>query len=570
MRRYQLLMQNFNYDKLKKYAGEKLIDHLIEWLPNNTSIYQKSILISIIEKINLNDLLSKKEFMKDILSASSVSDICNLCLENGVAIDKQRPELMINKLVNNPWKRSKINESIVNYLEIPFDPFALSEVYSIKPLEYIENSERFYELFDYQFFIKQRALNILNSANYLERLLIHMPTGTGKTKTASHIICNYIVNSMHKKGLVIWIAHSQELLNQAIDTFSKTWKHLGNGELSIFRLWNNHVLPSDFKDGIVFCGVQKLISIKNNDPQAFAQLHDLARLIIFDEAHRALASETMDVVEKLMIKMPHDEDRSLIGLTATPGRDSDIDSEENRRLAAMFGSNLLNIDIDLVEGLNKSNLEVLNSATEKNIIRYLQNRKILSKLIVEKVEYQKDFTSKQINALKKYIKANKNIDYSPKQLQILAENKARNKTIINTIKKYADMGCPIIVFAISVEHAKILSAMLTLDSYNNSLVVGESSCNREEAIRKFKDPDDDTNIIINYGVLTTGFDSTNIKCVFITRPTKSIVLYSQMVGRGLRGPLMGGNEECYLVDIKENIEGFNNEEIFDYFANYWK
>ena len=43
-----------------------------------------------------------------------------------------------------------------------------------------------------------------------------------------------------------------------------------------------------------------------------------------------------------------------------------------------------------------------------------------------------------------------------------------------------------------------------------------------------------------------------------------------MVGRGLRGPLMGGNEECYLVDIKENIEGFNNEEIFDYFANYWK
>lgn len=78
------------------------------------------------------------------------------------------------------------------------------------------------------------------------------------------------------------------------------------------------------------------------------------------------------------------------------------------------------------------------------------------------------------------------------------------------------------------------------------------------------------NILINYEVLTTGFDATNIKCVFITRPTKSIILYSQMLGRGLRGKLMGGNENCLLIDIKDNLEEYSSESMaFKYFNNYW-
>ena len=77
------------------------------------------------------------------------------------------------------------------------------------------------------------------------------------------------------------------------------------------------------------------------------------------------------------------------------------------------------------------------------------------------------------------------------------------------------------------------------------------------------------NILINYEVLTTGFDSTNIRCVFITRPTQSIVLYSQMLGRGLRGPMMGGNEECLLVDIKDNLGRYDADMAFSHFDAYW-
>ena len=129
---------------------------------------------------------------------------------------------------------------------------------------------------------------------------------------------------------------------------------------------------------------------------------------------------------------------------------------------------------------------------------------------------------------------------------------------------------PTIVFACSVQHGQLLSSMLSLENIPNALVIGDMApMDREEAIRKFKDRSDDTNIIINYEVLTTGFDATNIECVFITRPTQSIVLYSQMLGRGLRGPQMGGKAECLLVDIKDNLEQYDENMAFSHFNNYW-
>ena len=91
---------------------------------------------------------------------------------------------------------------------------------------------------------------------------------------------------------------------------------------------------------------------------------------------------------------------------------------------------------------------------------------------------------------------------------------------------------------------------------------------RRKAIDDFKSGK--VNFIINYEILTTGFDSTKIECVFITRPTKSVILYSQMIGRGLRGPKMGGKSECLLIDVEENLLCFNENKAFKYFNSYWR
>ena len=161
-------------------------------------------------------------------------------------------------------------------------------------------------------------------------------------------------------------------------------------------------------------------------------------------------------------------------------------------------------------------------------------------------------------------------DFCSTALEIIGKNRSRNRAIMVKLRELSAEGTPTIVFACSVAHAKLLSYMLKREDIPNALVIGDMSpSDRAEAISSFKDRDNPINILINYEVLTTGFDSTNIKCVFITRPTQSIVLYSQMLGRGLRGPQMGGNEECLLVDIKDNLGKFDADMAFGHFDAYW-
>ena len=55
---------------------------------------------------------------------------------------------------------------------------------------------------------------------------------------------------------------------------------------------------------------------------------------------------------------------------------------------------------------------------------------------------------------------------------------------------------------------------------------------RQRKLKLFKE--NKIQVITNFNVLTTGFDAPNIEVVVIARPTLSVVLYSQMIGRGLR------------------------------------
>lgn len=266
------------------------------------------------------------------------------------------------------------------------------------------------------------------------------------------------------------------------------------------------------------------------------------------------------------------ENRSLIGLTATPGRTTE-DSYDNNLLTNMFGGKLIHIDSDILNQINYGKLKALNTVAEENIIKYFQERRILAKMIPEKLKYKQQFTEQELQILGSALKdmGFDDKEYTEAQLTILARNKERNLAIMEKLRSLNIERKPTIVFACSVEHAKMLSAMLTLEGIRNSLVLGEmDSMDRKNAIEVFKKRDSGVDIIINYEVLTTGFDSKNIKCVFITRPTKSIVLYSQMLGRGLRGPLMGGNEECILVDVDDNLQAFDNETAFSHFNDYWR
>src|SRR4029079_6508395 len=118
----------------------------------------------------------------------------------------------------------------------------------------------------------------------------------------------------------------------------------------------------------------------------------------------------------------------------------------------------------------------------------------------------------------------------------------------------------VIVFAASVHHARVLSGVLTARGRESSVVTGEThSVTRDRVIRRFRSPGSDRITLCNYGVLTTGFDAPATSAAVIARPTKSLVLYRQMVGRATRGVRAGGNPTAEIVTVVDpQLPGFGS------------
>ncbi len=560
----------FSVSQLKAYLGQELIDSLLEWNNGVEGFLSKSRLSEMILCIHGTGLLKDKSFRRNLIG-SMPEQAVNRFTAFLPQTDGSNLEQIAIDVSNASWKKSDINEYFLRMLGYESDDIFEKKEEAGESLETITSFDKFYELLDYQYIIRQRALNILTSPYGLRRFLIHMPTGTGKTKTATHIICHHYNYNLHKKGLVIWIAHTSELLQQAYDTFKGVWKNIGNGSIKMYKLWGDYNVDDTDEqlNGFMVCGIQKLQSINSNNPELLNKLINHARLIVYDEAHKASAPETRQIVEKFMVRNENSEDRALMGLSATPGKTTE-DSFDNQLLVSMFGNKIIEIDTKLMNAVNMSAQEAINTPAEKDIIRYFQNRGVLSKIKKEELIYDEEISDAEINKIRIVAKDNGYDDFSKAVLERIGKNKSRNLRIMQRLRELNRDNIPTIVFACSVKHGQLLSAMLTLEDIPNALIIGNmSSKERADSIRRFKDRDDNLNILINYEVLTTGFDATNIQCVFIARPTQSIVLYSQMLGRGLRGPQMGGNEECLLIDVKDNLKQYNENMAFSHFTNYW-
>lgn len=564
-------MKSLSTESLKSYLGEDLVESLLEWHTGDGPFATKARLVDMILSIHGLSILRNRDFRKELLKTfpDNLYDFrVSLPKKYETETDK---EILVEVISSTSWANNNVTGQFLRLLNYQFDEVFEKKEELDDSVSEISSHDKFYELLDYQYIIRQKALTILNSEYSLRRFLIHMPTGTGKTKTATHIICHHYNYNLKKDGLVLWVAHTKELLQQAYDTFVSVWKNIGNGNIKTYKLWDeyNVDVPEEGFNGFMVCGIQKLQSIKSNNPELFDAIVKDTRLFVFDEAHKALATETKTVVESFMRKFDGMPDRALMGLSATPGRTTEL-SIDNDLLARMFGNKIISIDTKLMNAVSMSAQEAANAEVEKDVIKYFQKRGVLSTVTKEELVYAEQLSDAELNQIKVVANNNGYDDFSTKALEVIGKNKNRNLRILQKLRELNYQKLPTIVFACSVKHAQLLSAMLSLEDIPNRVVVGDmSSKERREAIASFKDTTNDMNILINYEVLTTGFDATNIKCVFIARPTQSIVLYSQMLGRGLRGPQMGGSKDCLLVDIKDNLKQFDENMAFSHFDNYW-
>ena len=390
-----------------------------------------------------------------------------------------------------------------------------------------------YALFDHQRTAEREVLDALRSPE--RRVLLHMPTGAGKTRTALHVVASEL--RRREPTIILWLAYSEELCEQAATEFEQAWSYLGDRTVDMYRFWGDRTVDiSDVRDGFMVAGLAKTYEKVKRDAQFVTRLADRTSMVVIDEAHQAIADTYRFLLDLLVERSDH---TSLMGLTATPGR-SWNDPEADEELSNFFRR-------------RKVTLQVSGYG---NPVDYLIDHGYLAKPLFRPISYTEGERLDERHV--KLIAVS--LDVPEDVLRQLAEDEKRNLLVVNAVENLTRQHERILVFAATVDHARLLAAVLQARGFDASAVTGATPRDeRSRMIHRYKNNDPEPRIICNYGVLTAGFDAPRTSAAVIARPTKSLVLYSQMVGRATRGPRAGGNTEAEIVTVVDtNLPGFGD------------
>jgi superfamily II DNA or RNA helicase len=421
-------------------------------------------------------------------------------------------------------------------------------------IEEIEPHVPLPELHEYQQELVTGIHQTLRSDDGQNRAIMSLPTGAGKTRTVVEALLTWWGSDSEIKPYLLWLAQSDELCEQAVEAFREVWiDRGGKGErktLRIFRCWGTHdALPEAYGSGVVVASIQKLyeMSLSGEQRDGLVRFASDTAAVVVDEAHHAIAISYTNVLEIFGITFGRGigSPTPLLGLTATPYRGSD--AEENRRLARRFLGRLL-----------------IPASLGDDPIRVLRERRVLSR-----VDHRELRTGRTFALTPGELERFEQLGQLPGSfLRKVGEDAERNALLLKTILDLPPEW-PILCFGCSVEHASALAVLLRRQGRSAAVVAGTTRrATRRYLIDEFRAGR--LQVLCNFGVLTTGFDAPKIRAVVIARPTTSVVLYEQMIGRGMRGPLNGGTEECTVIDLADNITRFRGQMAYVRMREFWQ
>ena len=402
-----------------------------------------------------------------------------------------------------------------------------------------------YGLFEHQRRAVSELIPILQEGD--RRAVLHLPTGVGKTRTAMHVVASFLTDN--DPSVVVWLASGRELLEQAGAAFKEAWSHLGTRPVQIGIVHGQrHLDFEDFTDGILVVGLAKAWSLlSGTDAHWTMKVASRTCLVVFDEAHQSVARTYRQITDELTV----DYRCALLGLTATPGRTwNDID--EDGKLAEFYGH-------------NKVTLRVPGD----NPIRYLVDQGYLARPTFRTLLAEPGVAI-DAQDLKRIASS---LDIPEKTLASLSMSDQYVAAVLDAVEDLLSKDHKrILVFAASVLLARVLAAVMTARGIEAHALTGESSERiRTHAVRVFRSDLTRPIVLLNFGVLTTGFDAPKATAAVIARPTTSLVLFSQMVGRAIRGPLAGGTDNCEVITVVDTrLPGFGDiAEAFSNWEDVW-
>ena len=400
-------------------------------------------------------------------------------------------------------------------------------------------------LHDYQRRVVGKVRGLIRSDGTLgeRRGMISMPTGSGKTRVAVQAI----VEAMREDGFrggILWVADRDELCEQAVEAWRQVWASEGPQaqRLRISRMWAGQPQPLPTSEmHVIVATIQTLSAKVLNQPGSYEFLADF-NLLVFDEAHRSVAPTFTSVMEELgLTRWRRAHEPLLIGLTATPYRGHD--ERETARLVNRYGSNRLD------KG-------AFTSDDPQTVIRELQSMRVLAQADHATIE------GGQFSLSDDELLQSQQVPWLPRGVEDrIADDPGRTRRIIRAYVERIDPDWPTLVFATSVEHSQTVAALLTQEGIKARAVSASTETSiRRRVVEEFRAGE--IKALVNYGIFREGFDAPKTRAIVVARPVYSPNLYFQMIGRGLRGVKNGGNDQCLILNVRDNIENFERKLAF--------
>ena len=316
--------------------------------------------------------------------------------------------------------------------------------------------------------------------------LLYHATGTGKTTTA-------VLDAKRCGGRVLFIAHTQELVDQATKRFRELWVNTTVGRYcEAIKQPRAHVVCASVQSVALH-----LEEFKDDDFD----------YLIVDEAHHAAA----DTYQKVLAYF---KPAFTLGLTATPERADD-----------------------------KSILEIFKNTAHKLDIQTAVEIGELVPVRCIRIHTNIDLTKVRFNS----------VQYNIRDLESKIYVPERNKLIVDTWMQYVKDKRSV-VFCASVKHAEQIAELFRAQGIQAAAVSGGmKKSERMEFQEKFVNRE--IQVLCACDLLNEGWDCPEIEVLFMARPTMSKVLYTQQLGRGMR--LYAGKESLMVFDFVDNASQYN-------------
>ncbi|MCW8348567.1 DEAD/DEAH box helicase [Vibrio sp. ZSDZ65] len=341
--------------------------------------------------------------------------------------------------------------------------------------------------------------------------VIVLPTGAGKSLVIADL-------ARLARGRVLVLAHVKELVEQ------NHAKYEGYGLTG--SIFSAGLGRKETSEQVVFASVQSVVRNLEHFANQFS-------LLVIDECHRVPEVKTSSYQKVITHLSEINPGIKILGLTATP-----------YRLGVGW------IYQYHTKGLVRSDEpRFFKDCIFELPIQYLLDEGFLTPAkLIDAPVLSYDFSQLKPTSMGKYKESELDL--------VIEQSKRATPQIIEQIIRYSEDKQGIMIFAATVRHAQEILSLLP--EQGSQIVIGDTPTpERDSIINDFKEKR--LKYLVNVSVLTTGFDAPHVDLIAILRPTESVGLYQQIVGRGLR--LSEGKTECLVLDYAGNTYDLYQPEI---------